>query len=731
VYDLIVFDDGSGSSLYAAGEFLTADGQTVNNVARWDGIDWHPVAGANGVAGVMGGQAKVLEVFDDGTGPALYTGGQFIEAGGVEANRIARWNGAEWSGLESAGWNGISDGSSFGTVEALAIFDDGSGASLYVGGAFARAGAFITYNLARWDGEEWSRVPDTPFRNIGGNWITSIETLNSGDGDVLYIGGQFSQTGGFIFQNLARWDGAEWSTVAPLEEPSSVGVNARVEAMLSVVNDDGDESLLVGGNFWRAASTSVNGIGVWDGEAWATLVGPGSEGLTGSDASSFGACQSIVQFDDGSGPSLYATGNFGRAGGVVANHVAKWDGTTWSELRSESVTAGLTEGMGTIEGSALAVFDAGNGPELYVGGKFERAGGMEVGNLAKWDGERWRRVNESPSTIRYGFVRAMTVFDDGSGPALYVAGTFTHAESTLVNYIARWDGTAWSALTTEGGGGLSRGVNGPVFALAVYDDGSGPALYVGGAFSMAGGMPAQRVAKWDGSSWSTLGPPLGQGVGGFVHSLAVHDDGSGPSLYVGGRFETAGGTPSNGGITVKSVAQWDGESWHALTGSTGTGVAGPGNSTGVYSLVSHDSGSGPLLFVGGNFATAGGLQANNIAAWDGIEWLEVASDGGVGVDGPTYSLASVDIGTGPMLIAGGDFLSDGTNSLRHIAIWEGCTATPCPGDVTGDNAIDLADLNLVLANFGQATDAGDATGDGEVNKADLNAVLAAFGTLCQ
>jgi len=54
----------------------------------------------------------------------------------------------------------------------------------------------------------------------------------------------------------------------------------------------------------------------------------------------------------------------------------------------------------------------------------------------------------------------------------------------------------------------------------------------------------------------------------------------------------------------------------------------------------------------------------------------------------------------------------------------------CPADVTGDGEVNLADLNLVLANFGQQTDDGDTNGDGVVDLADLNAVLAAFGTSC-
>jgi endonuclease/exonuclease/phosphatase family metal-dependent hydrolase len=56
----------------------------------------------------------------------------------------------------------------------------------------------------------------------------------------------------------------------------------------------------------------------------------------------------------------------------------------------------------------------------------------------------------------------------------------------------------------------------------------------------------------------------------------------------------------------------------------------------------------------------------------------------------------------------------------------------CPGDANGDGQVDLADLNLVLANFGSSPGIGgqgDVTGDGEVNLADLNLVLANFGCI--
>ena len=43
---------------------------------------------------------EVLKVLDDGTGPALFAGGEFAAAGGVTVNRIAKWDGVTWHALD-------------------------------------------------------------------------------------------------------------------------------------------------------------------------------------------------------------------------------------------------------------------------------------------------------------------------------------------------------------------------------------------------------------------------------------------------------------------------------------------------------------------------------------------------------------------------------------------------------------------------------------------------------
>jgi hypothetical protein len=64
---------------------------------------------------------------------------------------------------------------------------------------------------------------------------------------------------------------------------------------------------------------------------------------------------------------------------------------------------------------------------------------------------------------------------------------------------------AWAPL------GSNSFINGSIWALAVFDDGGGEALYVGGSFVTVGGMDLFLfIAKWDGSSWM----PLGSGMDG-------------------------------------------------------------------------------------------------------------------------------------------------------------------------------------------------------------------------
>jgi len=156
---------------------------------------------------------------------------------------------------------------------------------------------------------------------------------------------------------------------------------------------------------------------------------------------------------------------------------------------------------------ALASFDDGTGPKLYVGGELTAAGGMPVGNIAAWDGQNWSDVGGGTD----GRVMCMAVFDDGSGPELFVGGYFTNAGDSPSAGVARWNGHQWMPSAIFPG----------ILSLKVFDDGTGPALY-------AGSGPYELLRRWNGSTWD---PIHMQEDWETVTAMEVFDDGSGPELF--------------------------------------------------------------------------------------------------------------------------------------------------------------------------------------------------------
>jgi hypothetical protein len=346
--------------------------------------------------------------------------------------------------------------------------------------------------------------------------------------------------------------------------------------------DDGAGAALYVGSY---------GVQRWTGGSWLDLTG-----LSGTVDASVGA---LCEYDDGSGPALYAGGDFEYAGSSSSPGIAKWTGASWNP-----VGQGLWSNEGALWVSAATVFDDGGGPALFLGGRFTAAPGFVTSHgIIKWDGSTWSGLAGGISGYPTGqppVVFALTEFDDGSGPALYAGGTFTSIGGVAANRIAKWNGTAWSALGT--------GVDGWVYSMAVYNDGTGSALYALGSFSSAGGVSTHGPARWDGTSWSAVGTNTTL-TGGYA--LAVFDDGSGSALYAACDGYAAGGW-------MRNVCRWDGVSWTSLGG----GVDGD-----VRAMAVHDDGAGvgPQLYVAGSFHSVGdGIPSDEVAEWMGCH-IQVAT----------------------------------------------------------------------------------------------------------
>lgn len=382
-----------------------------------------------------------------------------------------------------------------------------------------------------------------------------------------------------------------------------------------------------------------------------------------SPALANGEVHAIATYDDGSGPALFATGDFTNIGGTPANGIAKWDGAHWSALG-----LGLTGGFGT-RGRALCVYDDGSGPVLVVGGAFDNAGGIPAHGVATWDGTTWAPLgggfgNMDPLWSSARLVEALAVYDDGlgGGPKLFAGGYFT----TPAHILARWDGGTWTNL----GAPLwyCETFEDAVFSFQVFDDGSGPALYAGGIFILGAGS---LVARWNGTQLTPVGDLMGSSCVGATFALVAHPNSvaAGGRLYAGGLFANS---PSG-------VSAWDGSSWQPLGSSVGT--------TQALEMFDDGSGEGPSLYADVILSSG---DSTRLARWDGAAWQNVG--GMAPAQTPIRCLhASDDSGDGADLWIGGNVTLIGGVPVQRLAKYTGCGAlgeiycfgdgslpTPCP-----------------------------------------------------
>jgi hypothetical protein len=130
------------------------------------------------------------------------------------------------------------------------------------------------------------------------------------------------------------------------------------------------------------------------------------------------------------------------------------------------------------------------------------------------------------------------------------------------------------------------------------------------------------------------------------------------AVAVSGSDVYAGGNfTTAGGIPANNIAKWDGIGWSAL----GSGVGGD------FPYVRALAVSGSDLYAGGLFTTAGGSPANHIAKWDGNSWSALGSGVGGDYDPEVYAWAA----WGGGVYVGGSFTNAGGSAANYIAKWDG------------------------------------------------------------
>ena len=382
-------------------------------------------------------------------------------------------------------WNSFSSGGQIGLtgqVWSLAVYQG----DLYVGGQLETAGGQEVNHIARWDGEQWNVLESGGQVGIGGSSTAgglSIAAMAVWQ-DNLVVGGSFQTAGGQEMNRIALWDGTDWSPLKSVDDSGEeiVGIGPGINRIVNALLVQGDD-LVVGGFFETAGHETANAIIKRVGSKWQPFVA--NDGQIG-----IGDIRRVYALSEWQG-DLVVGGSFRVTGeapnNTTVNYITRWSGSGW-----ETMTSGGQIGVGGPSTSTLVRVLHKRDDNLFVGGRFDSAGGQTVNHIARWDGEQWHPLTAngvngvSNSTGSSPQIRSIVEYEGD----LIVAGLFTHAGGQLVNHIARWDGENWHPFVS----GEEIGMQTTVQALDIQND----TLIAGGIFNLAGGKEVRRLASWDG-----------------------------------------------------------------------------------------------------------------------------------------------------------------------------------------------------------------------------------------
>lgn len=373
VLDLIEFDDGSGPTIYAAGDFVTVGDRRANSLARQVDGHWWPLP----IAPTAARQRVVkLDVLDG----ALYVAGDLSVDGSSQGQQlmpaVARWSGRSFEHLPLP---------SLFSVPAIVVLDN----RLAVIGIRLRDGA-ATSGYAFWDGTSLRLGPADAF--------TPWDYVTVHEGALHAVGYAQSET------RVARWTGSNWSLIPGV---FTVGPSALVS---------GGDSLYVGGSGARIAGLAETGLYRWRNGTWDALTGGRSLPIhalgfldnrlyvTRSNSGSCvpATCARAVdtwedgvaqppQFDRaGAATRIVRLGDELVLGGVFDDFHESDDGGRGSPLLSVSAAGGVTPFMSAPVASVDSYLDLPDGP--VMGGGFSHIGREVVGCVAQFREGHWQRL---------------------------------------------------------------------------------------------------------------------------------------------------------------------------------------------------------------------------------------------------------------------------------------------------------------------------------------------------
>jgi hypothetical protein len=461
--------------------------------------------------------------------------------------------------------------SDYTIIRSLLPYTDESGDSLIAAGdlyfpQLGDNGQGVRYPAAKYQRGHW-----TPMGSSSGEFVQSLAAAE------LPVDGGPPQRSIYLgtSSNVRRWTGTNWATT---------GVSG---SLVYSFTDEQSPALAI-------ASSNPTMVYTWRGTGAATSTDPGAIWL--------GSVRTLRYLNDGSGPALFAAGDFEKQGHFRS--LAKLVGTQWQQVP-------LPDMDPAAYATDVCMFDdeTGHGAELYV--SVYRPNLMSA--VYRRRTGTWMQVGATLTSYAAAPGSLHVVSEQGH-QRLYWLGRRPY----------RFNGDGWEPrlyLTTPGSGGEYS----YVLSIAATDLGSGERTYIGGNFPLDAcfqtvqptavqmSTPASGVIGFTEVDAAALTSGLTSFSSTFLPQLTAVE------MPEGTRLIAHNGISAAGGRFADNIAMFHNDQWTNLGStshrtSTGTMSVATGLIHGVTRLVRHE--------------TTGSVSATHYRD-DSGEWVPIPTATGV------------------------------------------------------------------------------------------------------
>ncbi len=327
--------------------------------------------------------------------------------------------------------------------------------------------------IERWNGMAWKQVPSASPRDAKESLLNSVAA--TGSSSAWAVG--YYNNGSAIKTLIERWNGRAWTQVT---SPSPGGVHG---SFLAGVAATGPSSAWAVG-YYNNGSAIKTLIERWNGRAWAQVTSPSPGGSHAWSALSGVAAAGTS--------SAWAVGYYGRP---IRPLIERWNGRAWTYVASPN--------PGGRDGGALdAVATAGRSGAWAAGNVGTRT--VDEALIERWNGRAWRQVTSPRPTGSRG--STLTAIAAGPAASAWAVGYYyadTDVEPAVLTLIERWNGRAWTQVTSPSPGGSAEHLPDQSLLQAVCTISPSDA-WSAGSYSSGNPLGKILIERWTGRTWTQL-----------------------------------------------------------------------------------------------------------------------------------------------------------------------------------------------------------------------------------